>query len=480
MLPLPKNLSTDLPKKSKIDEPKKQIPPYMHREGFIPRHLEDFGDGGSFPEILIAQYPLNMGRIEEKNNNTLAVQVDSQGDVRYDAIARQGHDKDRIIQTSLKQMLPVSIRENETFDRPDEEQVERTTEETQAALEAILNKKIKAAQPKSIKQNTDGSFVKYTPAYPSKETGIQSRVIKMVSMPVDPFEPPRFKHKKLPKGPPSPPPPVLHSPPRKVSVKEQQSWVIPPCISNWKNPQGYTIPLDKRLATDGRGLQDVTINKNFDKFAEALYLADKHAREEVETRANLQQKLLDKEKQAKEESLRMLAERARQERLNAQSDDSDVSEDREAILEREKIRRERQKERVKESKGKPRVKMGDRDISEKIALGARPAAKETLYDTRLFNKSEGVHSGFHDEDAYDVYDKPLFSQSAGDAIYRPQKSKTEYSEERVREMIETSRFTASKKFKGSEKSDRTGPVEFEKADPFGLDQFLDKAKRNEK
>ena len=44
---------------------------------------------------------------------------------------------------------------------------------------------------------------------------------------------------------------------RKVTAKEQQEWKIPPCISNWKNARGYTIPLDKRLAADGRGLQQV-------------------------------------------------------------------------------------------------------------------------------------------------------------------------------------------------------------------------------
>lgn len=68
----------------------------------------------------------------------------------------------------------------------------------------------------------------------------------------------RFKiNQKIPRGPPSPPAPVLHSPTRKVTVKEQQEWKIPPCISNWKNAKGYTIPLDKRLAADGRGLQQV-------------------------------------------------------------------------------------------------------------------------------------------------------------------------------------------------------------------------------
>ena len=40
-------------------------------------------------------------------------------------------------------------------------------------------------------------------------------------------------------------------------------------------PQGYTIPLDKRLAADGRGLQTVHINENFAKLAEALYIADR-------------------------------------------------------------------------------------------------------------------------------------------------------------------------------------------------------------
>jgi hypothetical protein len=38
--------------------------------------------------------------------------------------------------------------------------------------------------------------------------------------------------------------------------------------------QGYTIPLDKRLAADGRGLQSTHINENFAKLAEALYTAD--------------------------------------------------------------------------------------------------------------------------------------------------------------------------------------------------------------
>jgi len=42
--------------------PRQQVPPYGHRRSFVPRAQADFGDGGSFPEIHVAQFPLEMGR----------------------------------------------------------------------------------------------------------------------------------------------------------------------------------------------------------------------------------------------------------------------------------------------------------------------------------------------------------------------------------------------------------------------------------
>ena len=95
----------------------------------------------------------------------------------------------------------------------------------------------------------------------------------------DPLEPPRFKHKKIPRGPPSPPPPVLRSPPRKATAQEQKEWMIPPCISNWKNNKGYTIPLDKRLAADGRGLQDVSNSLLSLALAELTLVPGSHQRQ---------------------------------------------------------------------------------------------------------------------------------------------------------------------------------------------------------
>lgn len=95
----------------------------------------------------------------------------------------------------------------------------------------------------------------------------------------------------------------MHSPPRPVSVKDQQDWKIPPCISNWKNAKGYTIPLDKRLAADGRGLQETQINDNFAKLSEALYIAEAKAREAIESRAQIQKQIMTRDKERQEATL---------------------------------------------------------------------------------------------------------------------------------------------------------------------------------
>ena len=75
--------------------------------------------------------------------------------------------------------------------------------------------------------------------------------------------------------------------------------------------------IDKRLAADGRGLQEVQINDNFAKLSEALYVAEQKAREAVEMRSKIQKELMLKEKEKKEQELRVLAQRARMERSGA-------------------------------------------------------------------------------------------------------------------------------------------------------------------
>lgn len=525
------------------------IPPYGQRLGWKPSTPDDFGDGGAYPECHIAQYPLDLGRKKTAAGNTLALQVDSEGNVRYDAIAQQGQRDSKNVQSQFKDLVPLAYRKDladtdRTMERPSEEDVASTAERTKAALEKITNGKIKAAQPKHVPDSQGKTtFIRYTPGQQGGGNGLKQRIIKMSEVVEDPLEPPRFKHKKVPRGPPSPPPPVLHSPPRKATAQEQKEWMIPPCISNWKNNKGYTIPLDKRLAADGRGLQDIHINDNFAKFSESLYIADRHAREEVRQRNLMQQKLAEKEKAQKEENLRMLAQRAREERsgvappkpstaATAQSraamksgladygsdsgSDSEASdreerrngeesEEEEAAKLRDEMRREKRREREREmrmsnmgteQRAKMLARQQNRDISEKIALGlAKPTmSKESMLDSRLFNQ-ESLSGSFADDDAYNLYDRPLFhGSSAAAAIYKARGNITEGNEESygggteegITRALDNDRFGLGRAqigFEGANEQEvREGPVQFEKdtGDVFGLDKFLDEAKSGRK
>uniref|UniRef100_A0A8C4YYN3 SNW domain-containing protein 1 n=1 Tax=Gadus morhua TaxID=8049 RepID=A0A8C4YYN3_GADMO len=352
-------------------------PPYEHRKGWVPRALEDFGDGGAFPEIHVAQFPLEMGR-KKKTSNALAVQVDAEGKIKYDSIARQGQGKDKVVFSKYTDLLPKEVLNDDApeLQRPDEEAVKELTDKTRAALDKQVSQKIAAAMPvRAADKQAPAQYIRYTPSQQGVafNSGAKQRVIRMVEMQKDPMEPPRFKiNKKIPRGPPSPPAPVLHSPSRKMTVKEQQEWKIPPCISNWKNAKGYTIPLDKRLAADGRGLQTVHINENFAKLAEALYIADRKAREAVEMRAQVEKKMAQKEKEKKEEKLRELAQMARDRRAGIKGHGDKGGEDTEA-RERDEIRHDRRKER-----------QHDRNIS-RAAPDKRycPSCRETRIETSV-------------------------------------------------------------------------------------------------
>lgn len=486
-------------------------PPYGQRIGWRPRNPEDFGDGGAFPEIHVAQYPLDMGRKgASTKSNALTLTVDADGKVKYDAIAKQGHAEGRIVQTSFKDLIPLRQRADAgeiNLERPSQEEVAATAERTKAALEKLVSGAVASQKPKNINVGgkRDPTFVRYTPADQMGDNSKkQDRIMKIVERQRDPMEPPKFRIKKIPRGPPSPPPPVLRSPPRKLTAQDQEDWRIPPPVSNWKNPKGFTVPLDKRLAADGRGLQDVQINDKFAQFSEALFMADRHAREEVKQRALMQQRLAEKEKQQKEENLRMLAQQAREEKAghsrrrsrsgsydsrsdSASSYDSDDS----AARDREEARKERRREEERKLR---QTRMGaerrvqvmareqNRDISEKIALGlAKPTqSKEGMYDSRLFNQSSGFDSGFNEDNPYD---KPLFAaQDAISSIYRPRANMDEDDEtagdQEMEKIQKSSRFgevLGRGKFKGTEDAEaREGPVQFEKesADPFNVDKFL--------
>ncbi|MCJ1330760.1 mRNA splicing protein [Thelotrema lepadinum] len=400
---------------------------------------------------------------------------------------------------SFRDLIPLRDRAGPgevTLARPAPEEVERQTEKTKEALQLLINGASAAQKPSLIKKqrSDEPTYVRYTPAdqFGEKSSG-RERLIKIQNSKADPMEPPKHKFKRIPGGPPSPPRPILHSPTRRATAAEQAEWRIPPSVSSWKNPKGFTRGIDKLLVARPQ-LEDVTISNRFSDFAEALFTADRHAREEVKQRATMQQRLAEKEKQHKEDHLRMLAQKAREERSanthrgrresiassrgSSRSDSASSADS--GARDRERARRERRQEREKqlrqsrmgtERKMQMLAREQNRDISEKIALGlAKPTqSSESMYDSRLFNQTSGFDTGFNEDQPYD---KPLFAaQDTINSIYRPTHNQDEDVEAdagATMEKIEkASRFEvlgkAAKGFRGADMADeRRGPVEFER------------------
>lgn len=245
----------------------------------------------------------------------------------------------------------------------------------------------------------------------------------------------------------------------------------------------------------------------------------------------MQKKLAQKEKEAKEMHLRMLAQKAREERSGivgagmsvgataeeiadargvaaaateepyapprTRDEGRGVADDKdEDYNERERLRREAQRDvqrkiRMTHMGADARARMAggdrERDVSEKIALGgaAPTGGKEAQYDQRLFSQSTGLSAGFRDEDAYDLYDKPLF-QGTSTSVYRPTRGAgvdgpdaEASADAEIAKLSSTSRFVPDRGFQGADAAGpRDGPVQFEKADdPFGIDKFLEDATR---
>mgnify|MGYP001370152508 CR=1 FL=1 len=115
-------------------------------------------------------------------------------------------------------------------------------------------------------------------------------------------------------------------------------------------------------------------------------------------RTSLEKKMAQKEKEAKENKLRELAQRAREERashgMKSGGKDGEEQERDDLRYERHKERaRQRNLERAAPERRSKLEKERDRDVSEQIALGL-PAktvtSGEGLFDARLFNQSKGM------------------------------------------------------------------------------------------
>eukprot|EP00948_MAST-09A_sp_MAST-9A-sp1_P003339 g3339.t1 len=246
------------------------------------------------------------------------VSIDSTtGEKDHTAILRQGSHKKTHFGSRFNDLVEKKFSDTD-LQRPSALQEEETRRRTAARMQSLISGKVAASRPVKVPERQkiggNASYIHYKPSSNSNalRTGsnTQSRVIRMSEAPKDPLEPPKHKHVKVPPGPPEDQVPIMHAPAKKLTAQDHLDWKIPPCVSNWKNSRGYIIPLDKRMAADGRGLQENTINDNFAKFAEALYVAENKAREEIRDRNIVQQRLLEQQKDAEEKRLQEIAKQS--------------------------------------------------------------------------------------------------------------------------------------------------------------------------
>ena len=345
-------------------------------------------------------------------NGTLVVSQGKDGLLDTSLLSRIGKQAGDIVYGDRSALVERNV-DRTTLMRPSEAEMNESAAATALALGTIVDSKLTAARPLTVTTKGDeASHSKFVSYKPAQVGAVKQRVIRLVQEQRDPMEPPRHKHRKNPGGSAEAPVPILRSPPRKLTAEDQANWNIPPVISNWKNSRGFTISLDKRLVADGRGLIKPEVNDRHAQLAEALFIAEKKAREEVNMRNDLKQRLAEEDRRREEEKLANLAATARAQRAGAAIDDttgsssssssssSTASSSSNALREREEIRRESRREldrnlRTDESGNVvSRKRDAERDISEKIALGLGTGKRkaEVQYDERLFNQTGGKYS----------------------------------------------------------------------------------------
>lgn len=310
-----------------------------------------------------------------------------------------------------------------TIPRPSQEEVEATTERTRKALEIILQQKLGKT---STTNKSQSEFIRYNSTNVlNSGAATSSRLIKIVDVQQDPMAPPKFKQKKQFEAAPFEPiAPILHAPVAKLSQEEQKKWYIPPAISNWKNPNGYSIALDKRLAVNRSNpnlFKDEGMNENFVNLSKALDDADKKARDELKMRNAMKKRQLEEETKQKEEQLKLMAEKAREKRFgNRDYNVRQTREYQERLQDRENRRRRAQRELKLNRSNDDRTKQfgKNRDISERTEMSQTKTTKkpaDSQFDSRLFTNSVVPQ---HSET--EVYDKPLFLQKSVSNFFRAQ------------------------------------------------------------
>ena len=260
------------------------------------------------------------------------------------------------------------------------------------------------------------------------------------------------------------------------------------------NPKGLVIPLDIRLANDGRNLREYKANKNFAKFADVLALTEKNVRKEIDERNKIAQSIQIAAAMKKEKELKEAAKQARMERksfntsnnmiyslntsdilsnkkeeeimLNNKRKRSDDSEEKER-KERNELREIRKKEIEYERRNEliKKYEKEGRDINDKILLGQNNMINNNnVIDSRLYELEGGIENPFDYNEDVQVYDKPLFNgKNKLSNIYKNFNSLGGENSKKLMGKILSQKGKLFNSDLDAINSRKEGPVQFEKA-----------------
>ncbi|SMN21494.1 similar to Saccharomyces cerevisiae YAL032C PRP45 Protein required for pre-mRNA splicing [Maudiozyma saulgeensis] len=334
---------------------------------------------------------------------------------------------------------------------PTEDAIRQTKEKTLAFLNRLQRDDSKSSG-NIIGKKTDATIMK-----------IGNRSVKVVTPVQDPLQPSRFKRTgkiytpnvNQDKGPTT----ILHdlssttNPGKAISAEERSKWKIPTFVSQWKNPNGYTVD---RVTGNGEGSGIKDINSGFSELSEALEDADRKAKQHLQEKNEAKRIAYENEVAEKEARLKELANRRRYNgshnneplRIEKPTTPSHVN---------NKKSNDNKSNGILIQKLRNIAKQEGRDISEKIILGTAKATAvpEMNYDSRLYMKGAQSSARRHGEQ---LYDNPLFAQQDIESIYR-----TNYN--KLDDQIETESGEGDIMNKVNKETGNMnrGPIEFTKA-----------------
>ncbi|KAK8870849.1 SNW domain-containing protein 1 [Tritrichomonas musculus] len=232
----------------------------------------------------------------------------------------------------------------------------------------------------------------------------------------DPLDPSHFRNRKPITLQNEDPEPILTEPIKKLTPEEEEYWRVPTCVSNWRNPAGYVIPMDKRVGADARRFEQPGLSDKFANYAKALDIASSSINESIAQRSMIERQLQQKKKRDEEEKMREEARRINEQKRQLNKAKNTEEKKIDEILEEAREQRKRITRKMRSNRALANENgsmLSGRDTSAQVPLGVAVTTHtvDDEFDAQLFDKTGGVDVGYQDEDNYDVYDKPLFANA---------------------------------------------------------------------